>query len=273
MSDPRWPRVRASVTRAVSGAREVNRNAAAVNAVKRLRTALPGDSGFGDPLSVAGRDSAGTVARLADLLFEDHPTATRELTLGGLQVWHSLSERLGRSGGASEVTIVFTDLVGFSNWAMRAGDEEALWLLREVAAATEPVIRSHRGHVVKRLGDGLMAVFPSPQLAFDAVVESMGGVHEIDVSGWRPRLRAGLHTGRPRHIGGDYLGVDVNIAARLAEKAGAGEILVSETTVGGLDPSEVSTRRKKSYLFKKIKGVPDEVVVFSATPRRVPPGH
>lgn len=40
---------------------------------------------------------------------------------------------------------------------------------------------------------------------------------------------------KPRAIGGDYLGVDVTIAARLVGKASAGEVLVSETTLWGLD--------------------------------------
>ena len=267
MSNPRWARARASAARVAAGARDVNRHPTTVEALRRARRVLPGDSGFGDPLSAAGRDSAGTIARLAGRMFDEQPTASRELTLGGLQLWHSLLERAGRGAGESEVTIVFTDLVGFSNWAMRAGDEDSLLLLREVASALEPAVRAHRGHVVKRLGDGLMAVFPSPQLAFDAVVAGTAGLDEVEVAGWRPRLRAGIHTGHPRMIGGDYLGVDVNIAARLAEKAGAGEILLSEATLGGLDPSRVATRRKRAFRLGRTKGVPDEVAVYTAVPR------
>ena len=268
MSNPRWERARASAARIAAGARDINRHPSAVEALRRARRALPGDSGFGDPLSAAGRDSAGTIARVAGRLFDEQPTASRELSLGGLQVWHALTQRSGRGGSGSEVTIVFTDLVGFSNWAMRVGDEDALRLLREVASATEPEVRNHRGHVVKRLGDGLMAVFPSPQLAFDAVVACSAGLDRVEVAGMRPRIRAGIHTGNPRLIGGDYLGVDVNIAARLAEKAGTGEILVSETTLPGLDESRVSTRRKRSFRLTKAKGVPDEVAVYTAVPRQ-----
>ncbi len=267
MSNHRWARASASTARLAAGVRDVNRHPTAVDALRRARRALPGDSGFGDPLSTAGRDSAGTIARLAGRLFDEQPTASRELTLSGLQVWQVLLERTGRGGGESEVTVVFTDLVGFSNWAMRAGDENSLLLLREVAAATEPEVRAHRGHVVKRLGDGLMAVFPSPQLAFDAVVACTAGLDTVEVTGWRPQLRAGIHTGHPRKLGGDYLGVDVNIAARLAEKAGSGEILISEATLDGLDPSRVTTRRKKTFRLRKVKGVPDEVDVFIATAR------
>lgn len=268
MSKPRWERARASATRVAAGARDVNRHPTTVSALRRVRRALPGDPGFGDPLSAAGRDSAGTIARVAGRLFDEQPTASREFTLGGLQLWHTLLERAGRGGGTSEVTIVFTDLVGFSNWAMRAGDEDALLLLREVAAAVEPEVRAHRGHVVKRLGDGLMAAFPSPQLAFDAVVAASDGLSAVEVAGWRPRLRVGIHTGQPRMLGGDYLGMDVNIAARLSERAGTGEILISEATLGGLDDEQVSTRRKKTFRMRPVKGVPDEIIVYTAALRR-----
>ena len=262
-----WARTRQAVARVGASARAANRNPASVEFLRNARRALPGDSGFGDPLSAAGRDGAGTIARLAGRLFDEQPTASREVTLGSLQMWHALRERAGRGEGGSEVTIVFTDLVGFSDWAMRVGDEEALHLLRRVAAATEPAIVAHRGTVVKRLGDGLMAVFPSPQLALDAVSELMSGAAGVEAGGWRPRVRVGVHTGRPRRIGDDYLGVDVNIAARLGEKAGAGEILISETTRAGLDPAQVPTRPKRGFRPGKVKGFPEGIAVHVATPR------
>src|SRR5699024_3240866 len=79
-------------------------------------------------------------------------------------------------------------------------------------------------------------------------------------------IRVGIHTGQPRLIGGDYLGMDVNIAARLAEKAGTGELLVSEATLSGLDRSRTTGRRKRAFHFTRIKPVPDEVVVYTVAP-------
>lgn len=263
----RWPRVRATAARVAAGARDVNRHPTSIELLRRARRALPGDSGFGDPLSAAGRDSAGTIARLAGRLFDDQPRASREVTLGGLQLWQVLRERAGKGDGENEVTIVFTDLVAFSDWAMRVGDEDSLRLLRQLAAVTEPHVLAHRGTVVKRLGDGLMAVFPSPQLALEAVAACLDGATTVEVAGWRPRLRVGIHTGHPRRLGDDYLGMDVNIAARLAEKASAGEILISEATRAGLDPARVTTRPKKMFRLGKVKGVPDEIEVHIATPR------
>lgn len=260
-------RVAGVARRTLDGVRQADRRAAAVGAVRRLRRALPGDPGFGDPLSAAGTDSAATVARLADRLFDAQPRVSKEVGLGALQVWQSLLERTGRGRGDRELTIAFTDLAGFSTWAEQAGDDAALRLLREVASAVEPAVLAHRGRVVKRLGDGVMAVFPSPQLAFDAVVQARDRVAALEVDGHRPRLRAGLHTGLPRRLGDDYLGVDVNTAARLVEKAGPEEVLVSDTALAGLDQGRVATRVKKTFRLTRVKGVPEDLRVYVASPR------
>ncbi len=253
--------------RLVGRVRAADQRPQVVEAIRRLRRALPGDPGFGDPLSSAGRDGAGVVARVADRLLDDQPSAAREVGLSALQVWQAFAERSGRGDGDAELTLLFTDLVGFSSWALKAGDDAALRLLREVAKAIEPPVLAHRGRVVKRLGDGLMATFPNPQLAFDALQEARARLLLVEVEGHRPQLKAALHTGRPRALGGDYLGVDVNIAARLVEKAGADEVLVSDTALAGLDPERVATRRKKSFAWTSPKGIPPGLVVYAATPR------
>jgi class 3 adenylate cyclase len=53
-------------------------------------------------------------------------------------VWQTLAERVNGHPTNREVTIVFTDLVGFSSWALRAGDDTTLGLLRQVAQVVEP---------------------------------------------------------------------------------------------------------------------------------------
>jgi adenylate cyclase len=267
MDDDALSSLRRAADRVATGVRRFNRRPATVEVLRRIRRALPGDPQFGDPLSLAGRDSAGAMARLAERLFDDEAVATREVSLGALQVWQSLLERAGRGHGDAELTVLFTDLVGFSSWAVKAGDDEALVLLRQVAAAAEPPVLAHRGRIVKRLGDGFMAVFPAPQPAFEAAVAAQRAVRGIEVGGYVPSLRAGIHTGRPRALGGDYLGVDVNIAARLTEKASGDEVLVSETALAGLEPDRVATRRKKTFRLTRVKGVPDDLAVFVATPR------
>ena len=225
-----------------------------------VRKRLPGDTEFGDALSTTGDDASLVLARRLSDLSAQRPSAMRELGLGALQVWQALSEAQGRGRGTQELAILFTDLVEFSAWALEAGDEAALKLLREVGACEDAAVSAHGGRVVKRLGDGMMAVFSDAESAIRAAREACQKVGEVRAAGYRPSLRAGVHLGRPRKVGSDYLGVDVNIAARVAEGAKGGEILVSSAVCERLDESEFSFKRRRRF---KAKGAPKELEVFS----------
>ncbi len=206
-----------------------------VLAARRFRRRLPGDERFGDPLSTAGRAPVEVIARGVTALQPGRESFAKELGLSALQIWQSLSEATGRGRGGLEMALLFTDLVGFSSWALAAGDAAALELLREVGSAVEALITAHEGRIVKRLGDGLMASFLSAESAVEAALDAHDAVRDIEVGGYRPRMRAGVHWGRPRKLGGDYLGVDVNIAARVAAAARAEQVLVSDTLLDQID--------------------------------------
>ena len=229
-----------------------------LRAARAVRGRLPGDPEHGDPLSLAGTEPAQLVGQRLSEMSAERPSALREVGFGALQVWQAISEAQGRGHGDRQVAILFTDLVGFSDWTLEAGDTLALELLRRVGVATETPIRAHRGTIVKRLGDGLMAVFDEPSDAVDAALEAQDALRSIEIGGHRPRLRAGVHVGTPRRLGGDYFGVDVNVAARVAQAAGPGEVLVSEVAHDRLEG--VSAKRK--WLFKTPKGAPRDLKMF-----------
>ena len=148
---------------------------------------------------------------------------------------------------ADHGAIVFTDIVGFTTLTDMHGDDIALALLerqeRMVRAALPTTAR-----VVKELGDGLLLWFDDPseaidtclrlQREFDVVNEASdasepapGDARIIadadDVPLW---VRMGVHWGCPRHRGDDIVGRDVNLAARIVDLAGPGEVLCSEAT-------------------------------------------
>jgi adenylate cyclase len=224
-----------------------------------LRKRLPGDERFGDPLSTAGDAPPEVIARqVTALQRSDRPSVAHELGLGALQVWQGLSEATGRGQGTQEVALLFTDLVGFSSWALEAGDEPAIELLREVGHVLDTAIADHDGAVVKHLGDGTMAVFEHSTDAVDAALEARDGMGEIEVAGHRPRLRSGVHAGKPRKLGGDYLGVDVNIAARVVEAAKPQQVLVSEVSCRALDPESFEIAKARRL---KAAGAPKELRV------------
>lgn len=232
---------------------------AVLGAVEKLRRRVPGDQRFGDALSTDDRTPASLVARGVSALEPDRPSALHEFGLGALQVWQSLAESAGRGRGDREITIVFTDLVGFSSWALEAGDEVALELLREVGDAVEESFFARGGRIVKRLGDGVMAVFDEPGAAVEAALDAQDALAGIEVGGHRPRMRAGVHHGCPRKVGRDYLGVDVNVAARVAEQAKGGEVLVSEPTLDAIGTEAAFGAGRARRL--KASGAPRELRV------------
>ena len=155
------------------------------------------------------------------------------------KVWQALTETVSRRPANPEVTLVFTDLVGFSTWSLHAGDQAALTLLRQVARAIEPPLLDAGGHIVKRMGDGIMAVFREPKVAITAVVVAKEQLKSVEVGGYTPRMRVGIHTGRPQRMAADWLGVDVNIAARVMERATKGGIMVSGQTLDLIPQGEL----------------------------------
>ncbi|MEA2376073.1 MAG: hypothetical protein QOD53_2536 [Thermoleophilaceae bacterium] len=245
------------------GARKLDEAPALVRAARRAREMLPGDQDVGDPLSTAAGRPPDLLARYLSEVTE-RPSAVREIGLAALQVYQSMSESQGRGRGQKECAILFTDLVEFSAWALEAGDADAIELLRCVARAVEPCIEGCDGKVVKRLGDGHMAVFPSADRAVRAVSEAQRALSEVEVGGYRPRIRSGVHVGKPRKIGDDYLGIDVNIAARVTEAAEADQILVSQPACAQLDEGAFDLKRQRRF---RAKGAPKDLEVFAVSPR------
>jgi adenylate cyclase len=247
--------------RFAAAARRLNRNPRLVETARRMRRRSLGDEELADRLSTArGRPADLAVQQLVALRGEEHGFFG-ELGLSAAQAWQRLAESQDRGRGKVEVAILFTDLVGFSSWALTAGDDPALRLLREFGEAVEPPIIEREGEVVKRLGDGVMAAFWDAPSAVEAAFAAAERLGSVAVGGYRPLLRTGIHLGRPRKLGGDYFGVDVNIAARLAEAAKPGEVLVSEQVVERLEPGTATAKRRRF----SAKGAPRELAAFAVT--------
>ena len=119
-----------------------------------------------------------------------------------------------------------------------------------------------RVHPCRRVQEALRAA----GIGYEKVIAAHAGhaaVAHIEVDGHIPRLRTGIHVGRPRRLGGDYFGVDVNVAARVASAARGGEVLVTESVPAHLDPARVSLRQRSSF---QAKGTPEDLRVYVAEP-------
>ena len=249
--------------RLLAAARRFNRHPRLLERVRRARERALGDEQMIDHLSTARGRPADLAARQLVAFRGEKHGVLGELGLTALQAWQRLAESQDRGRGKVEVAILFTDLVGFSSWALEAGDRAAIRLLREVSEAIEPPIAEQQGEVVKRLGDGLMAAFWNAPSATAAAFAAHERIDAIEVEGYRPRLRTGIHLGRPRKLGGDYFGVDVNIAARLADAAKPDEILVSDPVRETLDSVVVDARKRRF----NAKGAPKDLSAYAVERR------
>ena len=193
------------------------------------------------------------VQRFLERSVERRPSALGSIGLNALQLLSQEKPFTERDGAPTPVSIVFTDLEGFTRYTSRLGDEAALALLAEHHRVIGPVVRSRGGKVVKRLGDGLMLSFPSAEAATFAALEL------IDVQPAELRLRAGVHAGLAQVTQDDLIGHDVNVAARVAASAAGGQVLATvavRDAVGDLRGVEFGRARRRSF-----KGVGESVSV------------
>ena len=242
----------------------VNRRGSLSMLVRSLRETLPGDPDFGDPMSTTAPEPAQVLARRAWGATSGRFSTLAELGLAALQLADWLGPDTRRVGGDGDMAIFFTDLVGFSTWAVHAGDDDSLELLRRVDAQVTESVTEEGGLVVKRLGDGTMAVFDDADAALRAAVSALRRAPEGGVDGYEPQLRAGLHLGTPQPIGNDFIGVDVTIAARLCEAAEPGELLMSGVIVDDLGENAGHARPLGR---RPLPGVPPELSLHGLTAR------
>ena len=131
--------------------------------------------------------------------------------------------------------IVFTDLVGFTAYTDVHGDRAAVDVLDRQSRIVEAELGA-RGRLVKELGDGLMLWFESGTAGVEAVCDILAGVTAArDTDDFPLAVRMGMHLGVVVERGDDFVGQTVNIAARVADLAGPGELLVTEHVVRSLD--------------------------------------
>jgi len=130
------------------------------------------------------------------------------------------------------VTILFSDIRGFTEYTEQYGDEAAYGVLREHDAIVRKQIETFGGTVVKTQGDSFMVSFTTARGSILCAIAIQRAIGERTQSetGARVAVGIGINTGEPIEEGGDYFGSMVNLAARICAAAGPGEIFVSEPT-------------------------------------------
>ena len=169
-------------------------------------------------------------------------------------------ELVPRSGAADAVdrvltTIMFTDIVGSTERAAALGDTR--W--RELLARHDELVRAELAHYggreIKTLGDGFLATFESPGMGIRCARAIEEALEALPI-----QVRAGLNTGECDLVGGDVIGLAVNIAARIGALARAKEVLVPSVMRDLLLGSSITFRDRGSH---RIRGVPGRWRLFS----------
>jgi adenylate cyclase len=130
----------------------------------------------------------------------------------------------------------FLDITGYTRLTEERGDAAAADLAARLAHLVRRSSQEHGGTPVKWLGDGVMFYFREPGAAVLAAVEMV----EVVGSHGLPPAHVGIHAGPVVFQEGDYFGRTVNIAARIADYARPGEVLVSQEVVNGADGRPVT---------------------------------
>jgi class 3 adenylate cyclase len=147
-------------------------------------------------------------------------------------------------------TVLFTDIVGSTEYASRVGDGRWRELLAEHHSIVRGELARWRGTEVKTIGDGFLATFDGPARAVRCAASLVEEVQRLGL-----QLRAGLHTGECELVGDDVAGIAVHIGARVMAEAEPGEVLASSTVKDLVVGSGLEFRDRGAH---SLRGVPDE---------------
>src|SRR5918999_1608969 len=153
--------------------------------------------------------------------------------------------------------VSFLDIKGYTRQTEERGDEAAADLAARLATLVRRSSQDHGGQPVKWLGDGVMFYFPNPGPSVLAALDMVEGVttHAL------PPAHVGIHAGPVVFQEGDYFGRTVNMAARIADYARPGEVVVSQEVVDAADGGPVTFTEIGPV---ELKGVPGTLRLHTA---------
>lgn len=152
-------------------------------------------------------------------------------------------------------TVMFTDIVGSTEYAARVGDRRWSEILDQHDKLVDRELDRHRGRKVNPTGDGLLATFDGPARAVRCAQAICEGVRPLGIE-----VRVGLHTGEVELRGDDIGGIAVHIGQRVSALAGAGEVLVSRTVTDLVAGSGLQFVDRGQ---RELKGVPGTWALFA----------
>jgi class 3 adenylate cyclase len=166
------------------------------------------------------------------------------------------ADAAGREPERVLATVLFTDIVGSTERAAALGDRGWRELLERHHALVRAELARAHGREVDTAGDGFFASFDGPARAVRCAMAIVEGVRELGID-----VRSGLHTGECELVDGKVSGIAVHTGARVASRAGAGEVLVSSTVKDLVAGSGLEFEERGVH---ELKGVPGEWRLYAA---------
>ena len=154
--------------------------------------------------------------------------------------------------------VAFIDLSGYTTLTVEHGDEAAAAAADRLRGLAEAGTREVGGRVVKLLGDGVLLRFGDSESALRATLGIVARVADAGLA----QAHAGIAAGRVVVRDGDIFGGTVNLAARVADQASPGEVVVEEGVVIAL-PRGLATFEPIGRV--ELKGFPMPVALWRAT--------
>lgn len=163
------------------------------------------------------------------------------------------------------VSLMFSDIENSTALNHRLGDKVWVRVLASHDAMVRAMVDKRHGTVVKTAGDSFMVAFRDPVqavLAARGIQRTLARTLDPRLRLTPVRVRIGVHTGQVISRDGDYFGQNVAIAARVAELADGGEVLVTDAVREGTTGSEDRRMRFEEAGTVELKGLPGEHTIW-----------
>ncbi|CAM4425469.1 adenylate/guanylate cyclase domain-containing protein [Nocardia ninae] len=205
-----------------------------------------------------GREAVKTVWDTANLLRKKGFRRAVLTSIENLAGWAQV-ERPDLAGLTPDghVVIMFSDIEGSTALNERLGDQAWVKLLDRHDRLTRQCVAEHGGHIVKSQGDGFMIAFAEPDQAVCCALDMQAALHHSgkSVGRERVRVRIGVHMGKSVRRGDDLFGRNVAMAARVADQADGGEILISTPVHDAIaDHPDITVTAERQVELKGLHG-------------------
>jgi class 3 adenylate cyclase len=196
-------------------------------------------------------------ARLLERASSDHWPLPDPDLLGAIEEFVTGSRSADEDADRVLATVLFVDVAGSTERVSELGDRRWRTLLERFEETVQQALDAHRGELMNRAGDGVLATFDGPARAIRCAWQIRDSVWQSGLD-----VHCGLHAGEVTRRDGDVAGMTVHIGARVSSVAGPGEVLVTRTVRDLVAGSGIVFDDRGVH---DLKGVPEQWALYAAS--------